>query len=319
MSKHSIRIGIWDIPSACWRPSSASIRWLRRRSERRRSWSSASRALRSASSKIRRLSPRSAERTVDRGAAAFAERLGEGLGALGAARDDHLRRDRHRAGVVLEHELLEHLGLVAPGGVLEVERLPVGEHALAHLEHLRVGVGLLGCHRHGVERADRVVGHPLALQQRAHGPQLVAELRGGLELLVGGGQLHRLVELALDLAVAAGEEGDDRLDVLPVLLLAHRIDAWGLAALDVVLQARAARQPARLPALAGAVLEHLAEQVERAPHALGVGERAEVDAAALVALAGEVDPRVLLVQADRDVRVALVVAQPHVEARAGGA
>ena len=264
MSKHSIRIGICDIPSASWRPSSDSIRWLRRRSERSRSWSRASRALRSASSKIRRLSPRSAERT-----STAAPRRSDSASASASVRSVPrgtitCGRDRHRAGVVLEHELLEHLRLVALGGVLEVEGLAVGQHPLAHLEHLGVGVDVLRCDRHRVERPDRVVGHPLALQQRAHCLQLVAELRRRLELLVRRGQLHRLVQVALDLAVATREEGDDRLDVLPVLLLAHRVDTRRLAALDVVLQARAARQPAGLPALTGAVLEHLAEQVQRA-------------------------------------------------------
>src|SRR5205823_4988104 len=49
--------------------------------------------------------------------------------------------------------------------------------------------------------------------------------------------------------------------------------------------------------------------------ALGVGVGAEVEAARAVTLAGEVDPREVLVHADPDVRVRLVVAQPDVEPR----
>ena len=59
MSKHSIRIGIESIPSAL--EAVERLDALRAAQlERSRSWSSASRALRSASSWMRRLSPRSA-------------------------------------------------------------------------------------------------------------------------------------------------------------------------------------------------------------------------------------------------------------------
>ncbi len=59
----------------------------------------------------------------------------------------------------------------------------------------------------------------------------------------------------------------------------------------------------------------LPEHVERRAHPLGVAERAEVGPVAAVALAGEVHPREILVERDRDVRVGLVVAQADVEAR----
>ena len=97
--------------------------------------------------------------------------------------------------------------------------------------------------------------------------------------------------------------------------LEHVADARRPAALDEVVQARRAGVAAGLRALAGAVEEHLAEQVERVARALGARVRAEVGAVLAVALAGEVDAREVLVEADRDVRVGLVVAQPDVEAR----
>ena len=90
----------------------------------------------------------------------------------------------------------------------------------------------------------------------------------------------RCVELALDLAVAAGEEADDRVDVGAVVGLADVADAGGLAALDVVVEAGAAGAAARLGPVAGAVREQLAQQVERLAHALGVRERPEVGALA---------------------------------------
>ena len=121
---------------------------------------------------------------LDRAAAALGQQLADGVRVVEPARHDHLRRDRHRAGVVLEQELLGHLGLVAPGLVLEVEALAVGQDAVAHLEDLRVGVGVLHRHRDRVHRAHRLVGHALALQQRPDRLQLVAEARGLLELLL---------------------------------------------------------------------------------------------------------------------------------------
>jgi hypothetical protein len=72
---------------------------------------------------------------------------------------------------------------------------------------------------------------------------------------------------------------------------------------------------AGLRPLAGAEEEDLAEQVERPAHALGRAVGAEVGAFALVALAREVDAREVLVEADGDVGVRLVVAQPDVELR----
>ena len=104
-------------------------------------------------------------------------------------------------------------------------------------------------------------------------------------------------------------------DVAAVLLAVDVADAGRLAALDVVVEAGHARAPARLGPLAGPVLEQLAEQVERLAHPLGRGEGPEVGAVRAVALAGEVDARELLVEADRDVGIGLVVAQPDVEPR----
>ena len=109
MSKHSIRIGICGMPSSRWSPSSASIRWIRRCSERSRSWSSASRAFRSASSRIRRLSPRSAWRTSTgppRRSASASASTPASCSARWTTTSGGIAGER---GVVLEHELLGHL------------------------------------------------------------------------------------------------------------------------------------------------------------------------------------------------------------------
>ena len=315
-SKPSIRTGSESRSSASCRAASASTRCWRRRSARSLSWARASRALRSASSRRRRLSPRSATRTSTGPPRRLRQRLREQVGAVARARGhDHQPRHRGHGGVVLRDELLGHLVLASLALVGEVEALALGEHAVAYLEDLGVRVRALDGDRDQVGGLERLAGDAAALHQRADGLQAVAIDRGPLELLVAGRLGHLALQVALDVAVAAGEEVDDRLDVSPVLLAVDVADAGRLAALDVVVEAGDSRAPAGLGPLAGAVLEQLAEQVERLAHPPGARERAEVDPAGAVALAGEVDARELLVEADAHVGIGLVVAQPDVEPR----
>src|SRR5262249_40821570 len=217
--------------------------------------------------------------------------------------------------VVLSQELLGHLALAALGLVGQVEALALGEDAVANLEDLRVRAAPLGRARDQVGRPQRLAGDAAALHQRPDGGEPVAVDGGALELLGGRGLGHLALEIALDVAVAAGEEAGDRLDVATVLLAIDVADARRLAALDVVVEAGHARAAAGRGGLAGAVLEQLSEQFEGLAGPLRARVRAEVDAAGAVALAGEVDPRELLVEADRDVGIGLVVAEADVEAR----
>jgi hypothetical protein len=254
---------------------------------------------------------------LDRAAATLAERLADHtLASLQVGADDHRPRNCRAGAVVLAEELLGDLRQLALALVLEVEALPLGEDAVADLEHLGVGVGPLDRDPDQVGGADRPARDLLALEERADRLQPVAVDRRPLEILGGGGLLHLLLLVTLDLAVATGEEVDDRVDVAPVLVSVHVADTGRPAALDEVVEAGVAGVPARLRPLAGPVLEELAEQVERRPHPLGAGEGPEVGAPRAVALTGEVDTRVLLVEADRDVRIRLVVAQADVEHRA---
>ena len=191
MSKHSIRIGGTSRPSACCRPSSASTRLWRRRS--RAQPLLVEREARVALGQLEDppLLAALGGAQLDRAlaAAASASRERRALAELAAARPA-VPGSTIVPAVVLEHELLAHLGWAPLGLVGEVERLAVGEHAVADLEDL--GVGLAAFDRDGdrVERAHRLVGHPPALQQRAHRPQPVALERRLLELLRRGGRAH---------------------------------------------------------------------------------------------------------------------------------
>ena len=253
---------------------------------------------------------------LDLRSAPLAQRLGQQAGALlHVGADDDRPRHRRRGGVVLADELLADVGQAALALVVEVKALALGEDPVADLEDLRVGVGALDRDADQVRGADRAAGDLLALEQRADGPQPVAVEGGPFVVmgLCGGGHLGLLV--ALDLAVAARQEVDDRVDVATVLLAVDVADAGRPAALDVVVEAGVAGAPARLGPLARPVLEQLAQQVERLPHPLGARKRPEVGAVGSVTLAGEVDAGVVLVEADADVGIGLVVAQADVEAR----
>ena len=316
MSKPSIRTGSASSPSASWSDESASTRCARRRSWRSLSWASASTALRSASSRSRRFEPRSATRTSTGPPRRAESASASSVGALAQRRpDDHQPRDRRRGRVVLGEELLGHLGLVGLGLVGEVEAVALGEQPVADLEHLRVGLRALERDRDQVGVVERLAGDAAPLHQRAHRLEPVAEDGGALELLRVRGLGHLALEVALDVAVAAGEEVDDRVDPAPVLLAVDVADAGRRAALDVVVEAGDAGAAAGLRALAGAVLEQAPEQVEGLAHPLRRRVGAEVDPPRAVALAGEVDARELLVEADPDVRIGLVVAQADVELR----
>ena len=277
---------------------------------------SAKRAFRSASSRTRRLSPRSETRTSTVPPRLIASASSRTLSSASHRLPDHDQpRNRRRCRVVLSDELLDHLALLAPAGVGHVEALALGEDAVANLEDLRVRGVVLRRDRDHVGVVERLPRHAPALHQRANRLQAVAVDGRALELLLAGCLLHLALEVALDVAVAAREEARDRVDVAAVLLAVDVADAGRLAALDVVVEARHPRAPAGLRPVAGAVLEELAEDLERLPRALGVRVRAEIEARRAVALAREVDARVLLVERDPDVGVRLVVAQADVEGR----
>ena len=113
------------------------------------------------------------------------------LGALGErALDDDQRRDRERARVVLEHELLGDDRRLLLGLVLEVEGLTVAEDAVADLEDLGVGLGALDGHGDRVVGPGAALGHALALQQRLDGLQPVALDRRLLVVALAGGEVH---------------------------------------------------------------------------------------------------------------------------------
>ena len=129
---------------------------------------------------------------LDARAAPCREELGQRRCVADAVRYEDLRRDRRRAAVVLEAKLLEHLGDVLAGRVLEVERVAVDHPAVPQREHLHRGA--LGGDRDPdhVDRADRLALDRLALGETLDRAEPVPVTRRVLEPLVGGRLLHLL-------------------------------------------------------------------------------------------------------------------------------
>ena len=256
---------------------------------------------------------------LDRAAAALAQQLGEHaeLRALGELLlHDDQRRDRERARVVLEQELLgdDRAAPARPGcrgrttGGPRARRRAPGRPARWPPSRRRRRRPRRTCRRLG--------GDPLALEQRR-----ARRAAGCARAPPARSPARRAAKcIRRSRSRSIWRKRPDRNAITPSMPSRYSscvdvADAGRPAALDVVVEARRARAAPRLGALAGAEQEDLAEQVERPAHALGARVRAEVGALAPVALAREVDAREVLVQADRDVRVGLVVAQPDVEAR----
>ena len=218
--------------------------------------------------------------------------------------------------VVLEQELLEHLGGLATGRVLQVEGLPVDDRPVAHQEHLHVGARLGLREPDDVERLALVHARRLALVHVAHGGEPVPQQRRLLELLRRRGGRHLALDVLLDLAEPAAQEVDRLVHGRHVLLARAAVVARAERALDEVLQAGRAAGAPRLGAAALAVREDAADELERLADLARARERAEVQVAGHAAAAEEAHARPLVVQRDLDGRVALVVAQAEVVRRA---
>ncbi len=248
-------------------------------------------------------------------AAALAEEARDQVLVGDRAVDADQRRDADLRVVVVEQEAREQLVLALPRRVLEVVRAALLDAPAAHGEQLHVGDVALDGERDGVvgARPDR---HGLALAQVAHGHQPVARARGLLELVrARRPRCMRCSRSRSILFVRPSRNAITSQDDRAVVLLRDQPDARCSAAADVVIEARHARAPAGRRALAGPVGEDLVERLERRAHLLRRRVGPEVAHVAAVPLAREEHARVLVGERDGDVRVRLVVAQPHVERR----
>ncbi len=200
---------------------------------------------------------------------------------------------------------------------VEQEDVAPDELAAADGEQLDRRLVVLPGDADQVELGPGEGGHLLALHRPLDGPDLVAQHGGPLVLGPLGGVGHLAGERLDERLLAALEEELHLLDVGAVGVLRDRLDARALAALDVVQEAGPLEGPLAFLDLdrAGPEREQPADEVHRLVDARRRGVRPEVAAAVGRQLAGPLDPREVVGQGDLDVRVALVVLEPDVEAR----
>src|SRR5205823_5213921 len=121
-----------------------------------------------------------------------------------------------------------------------------------------------------VDRPDRLPLDGLPLRQALDRAQPVPVARRVLEALLRRRLAHLLLEPPADRAIVARQELDHLVDDLAVLLLRDVADAGGVAALDVVVEARDAAVAARLGPLAWPVTEDPVQDVEGLAHLLRI-------------------------------------------------
>ncbi len=200
-----------------------------------------------------------------------------------------------------------------------VEHEPLSAHdaALPHEEHLHGGFEIVVGEADDVDVFVPVGDHLLALDRFAHCGEPVAHARRTLELE----RVRRLAHLGLepldDRVGLAVEELEQLGDENVVGGLVDLTDARPAALLDVEQQARPtlAVVMGELVVAAGTDRERAQQQVERLADRVRVAVRTEVAHALAPQTAHDHRPRPLVVECDGEERIALVVAQPDVEAR----
>ena len=254
---------------------------------------------------------------MDRPAASIGQERLEDGGLADRGRQVDLARHRPGAAVVLLEEAAQDLVIGRLARRVEQEHVAPDHLAVADDEQLDGRLVVLARQPEQVELGPREGRHLLALHRPLDGPDLVAQRGRPFVLGPLGRGGHLAVERLDEGLLATLEEQLDLGDVGPVGVRPDGRDARALAALDVVQQARPLER-------ADAVLdvdrarperEEPADQVHRFVDARRRGVRPEVAAAVVDQLAGALDPREVVAQRDLDVRVALVVLEPDVEAR----
>ena len=281
MSKHSIRIGRLSRFSASRSSSSASTRRCRcRLGHERVGLQRERRVLLRQVDEPALLAPLGLPH-LDRRSAPLGQELLERGHVARSRAARRARAGRGRGRVVLDAERLEHVGR-GPGP----RRSRDGTRSRSTSRPSRSGKSCTAARSPPIAipitstspHAALLGGLPLGEVPDREQPVAVA--RRLLEALRLGRLAHPRLEPALDRLRVAGEEADDAVDDLAVLGAWDVADAGRVAAVDVVVEARHARVPARLRPLARAELEDAVEHVERLAHLLRVRVRPEVEDAA---------------------------------------
>ena len=266
-----------------------------------------------------RLSPRCGTRIATALAPLLGEQLGVDVHLLGLVRHEHLLRhpEGRWLGVEVEQDAADELVRADVLHLVEHEALAADHPAPAHVEHLDGCLELVVGQPDHVEVLVAVGDHLLSLDRLADVGQPVAAPGGPLELQLVGRIPHRGLEPFDHRVGVALEELDELADQLVVALLVDLADARTGALLDVEQEARSAELlvALELGVGAGAHREGAQQQIEGLADRVRVGVGPEVADALAPSAAHHPRPGPLVVDRDREERVALVVDQPDVEAR----
>jgi hypothetical protein len=232
-------------------------------------------------------------------------------------RHENLARDRRRTGIELAQVARDDLLVGHVARRLEEVDVPADELPVPDGEQLDGGLAVLPGQPDEIQLGPGEGRHLLRLHRPLDGADLVAKRGRSLELELPGGVGHLGAERDHQRLLPALEEQLHLGDVRPVGRPVDRLDAGTLAALDVIEQAGPLQGALALADVdrAGPEREQPPDEVHGLVHARGGGIRAEVAAAVVGQLARPLHAREVVGQGDLDVRVALVVLEPDVEAR----
>ena len=264
------------------------------------------------------MSPRCGHPDGDLGTAEVREPLLVQLGIGRRLGHQHLlgHAERGLLGIETFEHSIDQLGRRQVLGLVEHEPLAPHHPTLAHVEDLDGGFEVVAREPDDIEILALVADHLLLLDRPLHAGQPVAQTRRPLELQRVGRFGHLPLELLHDGVGVAVEELDQFVDEPLVLLGGDLADTWPRALLDVEQQARPAQalMAPELVVRARTDREGPQQQIEGFANGVGVAVRAEVAHSLSLAAAHHHGPRPLVTHGDGQERIALVVAQPHVEA-----
>ena len=166
----------------------------------------------------------------------------------------------------------------------------------------------------GIAGADDFDGRWLFYPGRAT-LECIAKVAGPLEVLALTGCEHECPDARLDVDRALLEEIHHLGDHATIVGLVLPPDARRAAAADVIVEAGSILLRRWQVVIAGADCEHAADQVQRAPHFTDISVRAKVARARNIAAPRHQHAGERFSHGHRDGGIALVVLEPHIEAR----
>src|SRR5690554_662135 len=181
--------------------------------------------------------------------------------------------------VILPEKGIQNLGIILFNGDFGEVAFAAKYAAVAHTEDMHAGAAGLAADSNDINIAVAAF-HAVLILHPANQANLVAQGGRLLELQVAGGLLHALAQLAGQTVTASFQKEHRQPDILGVLLRADQANAWCLAALYLILQARAAAVAVKAFA-ALAYLKGFLQQSQAFTNGAGAGVGAEMAPALL--------------------------------------